>query len=63
MFADKLIDPTTGLLAFDTFNTDGLLGNVFLVNGKVQPFFEVSRSAATASACSTRARRASTSSS
>jgi FtsP/CotA-like multicopper oxidase with cupredoxin domain len=32
-----------GLLAFDTFNTDGILGNTFLVNGKVQPFFEVSK--------------------
>ncbi len=30
MLADKLIDPTTGLVAFDTCNFDGLLGNVFL---------------------------------
>ena len=43
VFADRLFDPRTGLLAFDTFNTDGILGNVFLVNGKVQPFFEVSK--------------------
>ena len=43
VFADRLFDPTTGLLAFDTFNTDGILGNTFLVNGKVQPFFEVSK--------------------
>jgi FtsP/CotA-like multicopper oxidase with cupredoxin domain len=43
VFADRLFDPRTGLLAFDTFNTDGILGNVFLVNGKAQPFFEVSR--------------------
>ena len=43
VFGDKLFDPSTGLLAFDTFNTDGILGNVFLVNGKVQPFFEVSK--------------------
>jgi len=43
VFADKLIDPTTGLIAFDTFNTDGLLGNVFLVNGKVQPFHPVQK--------------------
>jgi FtsP/CotA-like multicopper oxidase with cupredoxin domain len=43
VFADRSFDPTTGLLAFDTFNTDGLLGNVFLVNGKVQPFFEVQK--------------------
>jgi FtsP/CotA-like multicopper oxidase with cupredoxin domain len=41
VFADRLFDPTTGQLAFDTFNTDGILGNVFLVNGRVQPFFEV----------------------
>jgi FtsP/CotA-like multicopper oxidase with cupredoxin domain len=41
VFGDRLFDPTTGQLAFDTFNTDGILGNVFLVNGKSQPFFEV----------------------
>jgi FtsP/CotA-like multicopper oxidase with cupredoxin domain len=43
VFADRLFDPRTGRLAFDTFNTDGILGNVFLVNGKAQPFFEVSK--------------------
>src|SRR5919199_50653 len=43
VFADKLLDPATGLLAFDTFNFDGLLGNLFLVNGLVQPFFEVQK--------------------
>ena len=43
IFADRNFDPTTGLLAFDTFNTDGLLGDTFLVNGKVQPFFEVQK--------------------
>jgi FtsP/CotA-like multicopper oxidase with cupredoxin domain len=43
VFADRLFDPRTGLLAFDTFNTDGILGNTFLVNGKVQPFFEVKK--------------------
>jgi|1186.fasta_scaffold03258_1 FtsP/CotA-like multicopper oxidase with cupredoxin domain len=41
VLADRFFDPTTGLLAFDTFNFDGFLGNTFLVNGKVQPFFEV----------------------
>lgn len=41
VLGDKLFDPATGQLAFDTFNTDGFLGNTFLVNGKVQPFFEV----------------------
>ena len=43
VFADKFIDPTTGLIAFDTFDTDGLLGNVFLVNGKVQPYHPVQK--------------------
>jgi FtsP/CotA-like multicopper oxidase with cupredoxin domain len=43
VFGDRLFDPQTGLLAFDTFNTDGILGNVFLVNGRAQPFFEVNR--------------------
>jgi FtsP/CotA-like multicopper oxidase with cupredoxin domain len=43
VFADKLLDPTTGQLAFDTFNFDGLIGNVFLVNGRVQPFHEVQK--------------------
>ncbi len=40
-FADKVYDPTTGTLAFDLFNLDGILGDKFLVNGKIQPFFEV----------------------
>jgi FtsP/CotA-like multicopper oxidase with cupredoxin domain len=43
VFADRLIDPTTGQLAFDTFNTDGIIGNVFLVNGKASPFLEVNQ--------------------
>jgi FtsP/CotA-like multicopper oxidase with cupredoxin domain len=41
VFADKVYDPTTGLMAFDLFNLDGILGDKFLVNGKIQPFFEV----------------------
>jgi FtsP/CotA-like multicopper oxidase with cupredoxin domain len=41
VFADKVYDPTTGLLAFDLFNLDGILGDKFLVNGKIQPFFNV----------------------
>ena len=40
-FADKVYDPTTGLLAFDMFSLDGILGDKFLVNGKIQPFFQV----------------------
>jgi FtsP/CotA-like multicopper oxidase with cupredoxin domain len=43
VFADRLFDPTTGHLAFDTFNTDGIIGNVFLVNGKASPFLDVNQ--------------------
>jgi FtsP/CotA-like multicopper oxidase with cupredoxin domain len=42
LLADKLVDPGTGLLCFDTFGFDGLVGDVQLVNGKVQPFMDVS---------------------
>jgi FtsP/CotA-like multicopper oxidase with cupredoxin domain len=38
---DKVFDPSTGQMFFDLFNLDGILGDKFLVNGKVQPFFEV----------------------
>jgi len=41
VFADKVYDPTSGALAFDLFNLDGILGDKFLVNGKIQPFFNV----------------------
>jgi FtsP/CotA-like multicopper oxidase with cupredoxin domain len=41
MLADKVFDPNTGILFFDLFNFDGILGDKFLVNGKIQPFFEV----------------------
>jgi FtsP/CotA-like multicopper oxidase with cupredoxin domain len=41
MFADKVFDPHTGQMFFDLFNTDGILGDRFLVNGKIQPFFQV----------------------
>jgi FtsP/CotA-like multicopper oxidase with cupredoxin domain len=40
LFADKLFDPD-GLLFFDLFNFDGILGDRFLVNGKIQPFLRV----------------------
>src|SRR6185436_16297528 len=43
IFGDRLFDPTTGLLAFDLANRDGILGDKFLVNGKIQPFFQVKR--------------------
>ena len=39
-FADKVYDET-GTLAFDLFTLDGILGDKFLVNGKIQPFFQV----------------------
>ncbi len=41
VFADRVFDPETGLLAFDTFNLDGILGDTFLVNGAVQPLLQV----------------------
>jgi len=41
-FADKVYDPESGDLVFDLFNLDGILGDKFLVNGKIQPFFVVS---------------------
>jgi FtsP/CotA-like multicopper oxidase with cupredoxin domain len=40
---DKLLDPSTGLICFDTFNFKGLLGDVQLANGIVQPFFSVNK--------------------
>ena len=40
MFTDKLFDED-GKLAFDLFSLDGILGDKFLVNGKIQPFFQV----------------------
>ena len=39
---DKQFD-SGGYLAFDPFESKGQLGNKFLVNGKVQPFFQVKR--------------------
>jgi len=39
-FADKFFDDS-GELASDLFNLDGILGDKFLVNGTVQPFFQV----------------------
>jgi FtsP/CotA-like multicopper oxidase with cupredoxin domain len=40
---DKLLDPSTGKICFDTFNFKGLLGDVQLANGIVQPFFNVNK--------------------
>ena len=42
VFNDKVIDPSTGQIFFDLFNLDGILGDRFLVNGKVQPVLHVS---------------------
>ncbi|HEY0431659.1 MAG TPA: multicopper oxidase domain-containing protein, partial [Pyrinomonadaceae bacterium] len=42
VFNDKVFDNQTGLLKFDLFNTDGILGDKFLVNGKIQPVLHVS---------------------
>jgi FtsP/CotA-like multicopper oxidase with cupredoxin domain len=41
VFADKVYDPESQLLAFDLFTLDGIIGDKFLVNGKIQPFFNV----------------------
>jgi FtsP/CotA-like multicopper oxidase with cupredoxin domain len=38
---DRLFDPSSGRLFFDLFGADGILGDKFLVNGKIQPYFEV----------------------
>jgi FtsP/CotA-like multicopper oxidase with cupredoxin domain len=41
LLADKVFDPGSGLAFFDLFNFDGILGDKVLVNGKIQPFFDV----------------------
>ena len=41
LFADKVFDPVDRLMFFDLFNLDGILGDKFTVNGKIQPFCEV----------------------
>jgi FtsP/CotA-like multicopper oxidase with cupredoxin domain len=38
---DKVFDPASGYCFFDLFNTDGIVGDKFLVNGKIQPYLEV----------------------
>lgn len=42
VFADKKID-SSGYLVFDQLEMDGILGNRFTVNGKIQPFFKVKK--------------------
>lgn len=41
MLADKCLDPIDNQLFFDLFNFDGILGDKFLVNGKIQPVLHV----------------------
>ena len=41
MLTDRVFDYESGALFFDLFNTDGIIGDKFLVNGKVQPYLEV----------------------
>ena len=43
MLNDKLLDRTTGLICFDTFNFKGLLGDIQLANGIAQPFFNANQ--------------------
>jgi len=43
LLGDRVFDADTGLLTFDLMNTDGILGDKFLVNGRIQPFFQVKR--------------------
>ena len=40
MLADQVYDQD-GQLFYDLFNLDGIIGDKFLVNGKIQPYFEV----------------------
>src|SRR5947208_12452123 len=42
MFADKVFD-ADGQVFFDFFNLDGILGDKFIVDGAIQPFFKVAR--------------------
>jgi FtsP/CotA-like multicopper oxidase with cupredoxin domain len=43
IFTDVRIDPNTGQAAFDTLDIDGHLGDKYMVNGKIQPYFNVSK--------------------
>lgn len=43
IFTDLRIDPQTGQAAFDLLDTDGHLGDKYLVNGKIQPHCHVAR--------------------
>lgn len=41
LLTDRLFDEDNGRLYFDLFEKDGILGDKFLVNGKIQPYFVV----------------------
>ncbi|MBA2964799.1 MULTISPECIES: multicopper oxidase family protein [Ramlibacter] len=41
MLSDRQFD-SSGYDLFDEFNTDGFIGDKFMVNGKIQPYFHVS---------------------
>ncbi len=41
MLCDRVFNPSTGALYFDLFERDGILGDKFLVNGKIQPYLRV----------------------
>jgi FtsP/CotA-like multicopper oxidase with cupredoxin domain len=43
ILTDKLLDPATGKICFDTFNFKGLLGDVVLANGRFKPFLSVNK--------------------
>jgi FtsP/CotA-like multicopper oxidase with cupredoxin domain len=43
IFADLRIDPATEQATFDVADDNGHLGDKYLVNGKIQPYFEVER--------------------
>lgn len=42
LFQDKMFD-SSGYLYFNQFDTEGIVGEKFCVNGKIQPYFEVER--------------------
>ena len=43
IFTDLRIDPATGQAVFDVADENGHLGDKYMVNGKIQPYFNVER--------------------
>jgi FtsP/CotA-like multicopper oxidase with cupredoxin domain len=43
ILTDKLLDPSTGKICFDTFDFKGLLGDIQLANGIIQPYLNVNK--------------------